>query len=397
MLVTLMALRGEVSGRHQLDVLLAGLRHGRALPPAFLGAEPDDPAGQRHGQRGQLLALARAHGVSVYLYRCMRTEPAADAMLLAALRRDFQRFSARDIAIRRDLSHLARCLDAAGVRWLLFKGPVLADTVYPEPDMRVYGDLDVLVDATVFPRALRALEDAGARVLEQNWGLVHREMRGQVHVRMGLGTIVDLHWHVLNRAVVRDAFDITTSELFRRRATVQLRTSTVETFGEVDTLLHLCLHCALSGGHRLLWFKDIDEFVRSRDIDWAALLDTARHWRARTAVTTVLSRCRDLLGTSVPADIVPNPAVRAVEAVLRPLPASTVRRVWTQSLRDTAGRTVAALAPRLVVRRGAESAVVRPDGPKATDAQAGERRAYLADVGDARSHGRRVATAGGGR
>ena len=65
-------------------------------------------------------------------------------------------------------------------------------------------------------------------------------------------------------------------ELFGRRRPVLLGTTTVATLDPVDGILYLCLHGSLSGGHQLVWLKDIDQMIDSQPPDWDELIRRAR-------------------------------------------------------------------------------------------------------------------------
>src|SRR4029453_10505026 len=65
------------------------------------------------------------------------------------------------LVVRGVLSRVGAVLDAAGIPWLVFKGPVLSSSVYCDPGMRRYSDLDILVPPDRFPDAVIAMEAAG--------------------------------------------------------------------------------------------------------------------------------------------------------------------------------------------------------------------------------------------
>ena len=138
------------------------------------------------------------------------------------------------------------------------KGPAIAERLYPSPDLRVYDDLDIVVAPADFSRAIDAFEASGLELLDRNWDLIRREGRGQLHLRLPLGTLADIHWHLLNREVVRNAFDVLVEPLFERARQIDLLGSPTRTLDPVDTLLHLGIHAALSGADRLLWLKDLE-------------------------------------------------------------------------------------------------------------------------------------------
>ena len=72
-----------------------------------------------------------------------------------------------------DLAPLARALDAADIRWVVVKGPVLS-AAYREPNVRSYNDLDVLVHPMDLPAVLDLLEAHGD--LTPAWARPQRRM-----------------------------------------------------------------------------------------------------------------------------------------------------------------------------------------------------------------------------
>lgn len=84
---------------------------------------------------------------------------------------------ASNMRVTAELETLSRLLDRVGSPWAVVKGPALAELAYARPELRVYNDLDVLVHPRAFGDVVRALENAGAVLLNQNWSFLHR--RGQ--------------------------------------------------------------------------------------------------------------------------------------------------------------------------------------------------------------------------
>ena len=115
-------------------------------------------------------------------------------------------------------------LDAAAVPFMVVKGPVLAEVIYPRNDMRSYGDLDLVIHRRVFGDAVTALLESGCDMLDRNWRVIRREMRGQVHMAARFGTCADVHWHLVNRGAVRGSFAIDMDELFARADIVSIHT-----------------------------------------------------------------------------------------------------------------------------------------------------------------------------
>jgi hypothetical protein len=219
-----------------------------------------------------------------------------------------------------DLRRLAGALD--DLPWVTFKGPVVAATLYARPDMRVYGDLDVLVDPAHFGEAVERLEDASFVLYDANWPMLRREMLGEVHLVAPGGTLVDFHWHLVNIRRERERVALSTAAALARRRDVVVSGGTVPTLSAEDTLVHLCWHAAAGGGDRLGWLLDIAAALAAPGLDPDVLARRAVETRTRRAVAVMLSRAR-LVGADVPRPIlrrlVPSGLFLTVDAAARRL------------------------------------------------------------------------------
>jgi hypothetical protein len=247
-----------------------------------------------------LPTLAAFHGVTGCVWHSLRGS-GLDPSALAALEESTNVALGRHLAALGDLAGLGRTLDAAQVPWLVFKGPVLSETLYSRPDLRAYRDLDVLVPPARFGDAVRVLEGSGAEVRDQNWRLLRGEMRGQVHLWLPYGTPADLHWHLVNRD--RGMLTVPVEQLFERSRPVLLNGVAARTLDPADTLVHLALHAGLEGAHRLVWLKDVERAVASGGFTWDEVIDRARAWGCEKLVAFVLGRARRVLGANVPAGV----------------------------------------------------------------------------------------------
>ncbi|HEX8615966.1 MAG TPA: nucleotidyltransferase family protein [Thermoanaerobaculia bacterium] len=85
----------------------------------------------------------------------------APQTLTDSLRAASRASALRELRRGAELQRIDAALSAAGVRFLVLKGPVLAATVYPSRASRTMTDLDLLVSEEALPRATEALLDAG--------------------------------------------------------------------------------------------------------------------------------------------------------------------------------------------------------------------------------------------
>lgn len=373
--------------------LAADERRTRALLPAVVA--DDHRAAAAHGDAEALAGPAGEHLVRrAAQHRVSRALHASSVrrLLGAGARAELEDQCLASVAdqlriLVTGLPSVAAALASLPGRWLVVKGPVAAHLLHARPELRQYVDLDVVVDPADFPRAVALLEAVGARLIDRNWPLLRSERRGQVHLRMPDGTEVDLHWDLLNRSQVRTAFAVpTTRELLESGRDVEVGGMLLRTLDRESTLLHLCLHAALSGGHRLTWLRDVDRAVVAAGPSWDVVVRRAHDWRARAAVGAMLLRSSSVFGTPVPEPVVrallPPPRAGALRLVDRALPVPAARTdrsllaVCTPLVRDR-GFGVSPQMRRSLEGRSRRATIT--DVPAGRD-EHGQRTAYMADV-----------------
>src|SRR3954452_19583469 len=70
---------------------------------------------------------------------------------------------ALDLRLEQLLCEVVTVLDESSIGYRALKGPVLAHTVYRDPSLRSFGDVDVLVSDADFDRAIEAMRVLGFR------------------------------------------------------------------------------------------------------------------------------------------------------------------------------------------------------------------------------------------
>lgn len=363
------------------------------------------PAAVQLAEHVDLEAVAcasRFHGVTGCVYRSLL--PADATPGAGTLAGHYRQAVDRHVRALGDLARLSAALDGHGVPWLVLKGPVLSEAIYPRSDLRSYNDLDVLVAGRDLGAALAAAELAGGRVVYRNWPLL-RELRvGEILLRLHHGTLLDLHWHLLNTADSRRTFDVPMAEIMERARPVPLGSVDAATLDPTDTLLHLGLHGSLSGGNRLVWLKDVERAIAVEPPSWDEVVTRARSWGIGPAVALAVGRSRTVLGAAVPAGV-PEAlaqgrawlALAGVADRLSPPAQATGNRsparvVSRSSRRDTAS-SVAELARRLLAAltgpgrfsRAPAEPDVDPDNPRSAHHVRGtpsDRQAFLDAVAD---------------
>lgn len=248
-----------------------------------------------------LVGAAERHGVVGHLWIAARTAPYVHPHVTAVLEEAYahtKHLRSRGLA---DLARLGRVLDRAGILWAVVKGPILAETVYPHPELRSYRDVDVLVPPAAFSAAQRALEAAGARPLDREAALLRAERTGSAHLTLPGGSLCDLHWHLLGDREWRRSFRLPTDTLLRRSRRIVCGGVELAALDPVDGFLHLALDTCLSGADRLIRMKDLDEMVRAwGPSGWSQVVGRSLASGSSLAVAGMLELTREMFGTPLP-------------------------------------------------------------------------------------------------
>jgi hypothetical protein len=186
----------------------------------------------------------------------------ADALRLSAggadeLRSRHEHQLALDLQLERVLVESASILDREGISYRALKGPLLAHLAYPDPALRSFGDVDVLVAGASFDAAVRALATLGFRrhFAEPRPGFDARFAKGACLARRD-GMEIDLH-----RTLAPGPFGILLErvDLIRRPARAfRLGSHSIAGLDAETAFVHACFHAAL-GNHppRLVPLRDI--------------------------------------------------------------------------------------------------------------------------------------------
>ncbi|MBO1751976.1 nucleotidyltransferase family protein [Actinotalea sp. BY-33] len=285
-----------MTARPPKDPVVQTLVAAVGLHDLAAGAAPLLDAAVRSLPAEEVLEVVDAHRLAPAVARYLGALEEPPRELAAALGAQRTEQMVRHLATLAELGPLAAALDRAGVAWAVVKGPVVAADLWPSPDMRGYLDLDLLVDPHRLADVIDLLHGLGAEQIDLNWDLINRQERAELTFFLPRGTVLDLHWHLVNDATLRRRLRWSTHEVLARRRPVRVGSVTVPTLDRVDTLLHLAYHATHSGAYRLLWLKDVE-------CAWAAVEDVeevvrrAEAARVDMLVRVALDRASLVLGS----------------------------------------------------------------------------------------------------
>ena len=205
--------------------------------------------------------------------------------------------------IRRVLPELAAC----GLDHMVVKGPSVAHAIYPNPVLRVFNDLDVIVRERDWALAHEILLDMGFQSQKKlsesppklipQATLFHQEYD---HEEMPFR--VEVHYDdVLNTGLV--ARDV--EGFWERSIRIDIGGFDVKTLSLEDQLVYLCAHLHFHGYTRLCWFSDLAFLLRDRGASmcWSTVVETVEREEAQVATYYTLRFLGALLSVSAPNDV----------------------------------------------------------------------------------------------
>ena len=209
--------------------------------------------------------------------------------------RDLLRLATMDALQKRaELARILADLNNSGIPPILFKGAVLAHTVYPSYTHRPMGDIDLWISRQHMPQAQSVLKSIGYVYKEkehrshamQSLGDGELQMRGQTPL-LGL---VELHYGVFAGEWLRIVTRVDRSAVYHRLISCTIVDQPAYHLSPEDAFIQIALHIAINhqmsvnGLRRLV---DL-EFLAQRGIDWQIVSQRSQEWRVYTAVSFVI-------------------------------------------------------------------------------------------------------------
>jgi hypothetical protein len=205
--------------------------------------------------------------------------------------------------IRKVLAQLAE----SGVDYMVVKGPALAHMVYPDPALRAFNDLDLVVRERDWSAMHRLLAGMGFEPEEDlpqpPPKLVPQAILYELkYWHREAGLLVEVHYDDLLNAGLASR-DV--EGFWQRAVLVDVEDVPVKALSLEDQLIHLCAHAHYHGYTRLNCFSDIAFIVRDHaaQLDWERLLEAVRIEEAHVGVYYSLRFLDQLLGVSVPGGV----------------------------------------------------------------------------------------------
>ena len=213
----------------------------------------------------------------------------------------------QNLFLEDELRKILHAFNEAKISILLFKGPALAYTVYPQAHLRTYHDIDALIRPTDLERARTLLSGMGFSFYEEYRANVINSKRTGYNFTLKredswLEVLLELHTAPHESEIGTD-FDI--AALWANAQPITILGESTLTLNPADHLLYLCWHYRFHSFSRLLWLYDIVVLLRTYadEMDWAQLINMARRQHLAATMYYCLLWCQELFGVAIPVQV----------------------------------------------------------------------------------------------
>ena len=207
------------------------------------------------------------------------------------------------LTLERLLLDVVAAFEAAGVDYRVLKGSAYAHLDYPDPALRSFGDIDLLVPTSQYDEAVAALGSVGAwrRVPELRPGFDRRFGKGGSFITP-TGLEIDLH-----RLFTSGPIGLATNpdDLFTDHASFVVGDRQLLALSREPRFLHACFHAVLgspSATPRLASLRDVAQMLLHPALDSERVKAVCAAWQAQAVVSAAIRATWETLEL---ADILP--------------------------------------------------------------------------------------------
>ncbi len=239
--------------------------------------------------------LSKLHGVTPFLYYRTRS---LGIKLPEQLEKEWLGIYLFQIAqeqkARRQIKELKEILDPEGIPFILLKGASAMLRLYPQPGLRTFIDLDILIPVDKVPEFKRAMRMAGYKPLAARNSPEDEELQKFVSHLDPLckdgDLMIEAHLNILG---LKGDHSVVNSDLWQDKEETNTDGIKVDHLSKeqfiVHTLLHTSRHLSDEGFTELKWFIDLLFAVKTWRIDWSKVIDIAEQWGIQNDILPVIA------------------------------------------------------------------------------------------------------------
>lgn len=252
----------------------------------------------------RVIETAHKEKVTPLLYRSLRCFPErVPDSALAQLKRFYLHNTGKNLRSYHEIRPILQGIEDRNLRMAVTRGARLAETVYKDPGLRHFVDIDFMAhpdDLGSIQDLLKELnlwKDSYAGRFE---GSGKRRMMWIMETGFKRnGCFIDIHFHWPGVGVPLDLHE----DLWRDVQTFNLGDANAKAFSAEDELCILCLHAQKHNYIHLVWLTDIAEMVSLESLDWDRIEQMGRKRNMLPSLYYGLYLVERIWPESVPTDI----------------------------------------------------------------------------------------------
>ncbi len=261
----------------------------------------------------QISELARLHGVTSFLfYRTRQLGISVPEEIKKEWLGIYLYQIAAERKARQQIKELKEILDPEGIPFILLKGASAMYRLYPEPGLRNFCDLDVLIPAEKVSVFKRVMEVNGYKPLatltsSEDEALQQFECHLDPFWKEDAFTI-EAHVSILGG---KGNYSVALPEIWRDKEEINVNGIATHHLSKEHFLIHIFLHWikdfSYGGLVETKGFIDALHVLKTWRIDWPKLRDTARRWDVEREILPLIATMNHYWHAGIPLEGEVNP------------------------------------------------------------------------------------------
>jgi len=263
----------------------------------------------------EIVTAASWYAVKPLLYQRLRENTAnqlVPPMVMQQLKKAYDNIAVRNMYIYATLTRLLSRFNQEGIKCIVLKGAMLADTVYGDIGLRPMQDIDLLFNKEDLSRAIPICLELGYLHEGSKSPQLYLDSHHHItYTHPDTDIPIELHWHIAHDRHpqrLRLTDDVLIKQWFERIRPVTLSKVEAWTLCPTDLLFHLCLHflkhrvpvkgALFETSTALLQLSDIVRTIHyyGDAIDWGDLRDQADRYRITDLIYTTIRIALEVCG-----------------------------------------------------------------------------------------------------
>lgn len=257
--------------------------------------------------------LSKLHGVTSFLYYKARS---LGIKLPEQIEKEWLGIYLYQIAeekkARKQIKELKETLDPEGIPFILLKGTSAMLRLYPQPGLRTFVDLDILIPVDMVDQFKRAMVDGGYKPLSARNSPEDEELQkfdSHLDPLCKDGSLmVETHLNIIG---INGDHLVANSDIWQGKEEtwtdgIKVGHLSKEQF-IVHALFHSSRHLSDEGFAEIKWLIDLLYTIREWKIDWLEVKDIARKWAVEKKILPVMATLNYYWQADIPLPIASEP------------------------------------------------------------------------------------------